>query len=160
MKATANCFECGQKAVRRHHVVPRVRGGRKTIPLCDICHMKIHSLTSLDTIYLTSFALARKRANNEKTGGHVPYGWRLDADGKHLVEDAHEQKAVRLIRDRREKGCTLRAICLELEAEGYRTKTGKRTWQPKVVKFILRIKRRRHNELLRMRPMRRRTPQG
>ena len=83
----------------------------------------------------TRFALAFKKANNEKTGGKVPFGFRLD--GGRLVEDAAEQKAIRLIRDLRDKGYTLRAVCRELEAEGYQTKTGNRTWHPQVVKQII-----------------------
>ena len=89
----------------------------------------------------TRFALAHKRKNGEKTGGDVPFGYRLEAD--HLVEDAAEQKAVRLIVDLRGKGYALRAICRELESEGHLTKTGKLSWHPQVVKtIILRLEKR------------------
>jgi len=89
----------------------------------------------------TRFALAHKRKNGEKTGGDVPFGYRMEAE--HLVEDAAEQKAVRLILDLRRKGYALRAICRELEAEGHRTKTGKLSWHPQVVKaIILRLEKR------------------
>ena len=37
------CFECGTETdVEWHHVVPKSRGGTKTIPLCDPCHMNAH----------------------------------------------------------------------------------------------------------------------
>ena len=38
------CFECGAKGVpiHQHHVVPRSRGGTKTVPLCEPCHSKAH----------------------------------------------------------------------------------------------------------------------
>lgn len=36
------CFECGQRADVTHHVVPKSRGGRRTIPLCAACHAKAH----------------------------------------------------------------------------------------------------------------------
>lgn len=85
----------------------------------------------------TRFALAHKKAKSEKTGGDVPFGFRLDADGIHLVEDAAEQKAVRLIADLRAKGYSLRAICDELAKEGHRTRRGSLTWQPKVVSRVL-----------------------
>ena len=49
----------------------------------------------------------------------------------------YERKTVRLIAYRIEKGNSLRAICRELEAEGYRTKTGKEYWNPKTVSMIL-----------------------
>jgi hypothetical protein len=37
------CFECGtDEHLHNHHVVPTVRGGTKTIPLCGDCHGKVH----------------------------------------------------------------------------------------------------------------------
>lgn len=37
------CFECGaDKNIHQHHVVPQIRGGTKTIPLCGNCHGKVH----------------------------------------------------------------------------------------------------------------------
>jgi len=38
------CFECESPyAIEHHHVVPRIRGGERTVPLCDQCH---HVITS------------------------------------------------------------------------------------------------------------------
>jgi DNA-binding NarL/FixJ family response regulator len=38
-----SCFECGSKKnIHHHHVVPQVKGGTKTIPLCMECHGKVH----------------------------------------------------------------------------------------------------------------------
>lgn len=39
-----DCFECGKLAEHNHHVVPRVRGGTKTVSLCTECHSKAHHL--------------------------------------------------------------------------------------------------------------------
>jgi len=40
---TEACFECGATdGLQQHHVVPRSRGGTKTIPLCGECHGKAH----------------------------------------------------------------------------------------------------------------------
>jgi len=36
------CFECGNPAQELHHVVPRVVGGTKIVPLCSTCHGLIH----------------------------------------------------------------------------------------------------------------------
>jgi DNA invertase Pin-like site-specific DNA recombinase len=83
----------------------------------------------------TRFALAHKKANGEKTGGDIPFGYSLD--GRRLVEDQNEQKAVALIRDLRGKGYRLQAICWELEKEGYRTRRGNLKWQPKTVSRII-----------------------
>ena len=83
----------------------------------------------------TRFALAHKRACGEKTGGDVPYGYRLD-EGR-LIPDAGEQKAVALIRRLHKAGNSLRQIARQLEARGYRTKTGQTHWHPQSVKQIL-----------------------
>jgi DNA invertase Pin-like site-specific DNA recombinase len=83
----------------------------------------------------TRFALAHKKANGEKTGGDIPFGYRLEDD--HLVKDVSEQKAIYLIGDLRKKGYRLRAICDELEKEGYRTRRGNAKWQPKTVSRII-----------------------
>jgi hypothetical protein len=42
MFAMITCFECGQPAEHNHHVVPRVMGGTRTVPLCAGCHAKVH----------------------------------------------------------------------------------------------------------------------
>ena len=41
------CFECGTtEDIQDHHVVPRLRGGTKTVPLCYSCHCKAHGRDS------------------------------------------------------------------------------------------------------------------
>ena len=83
----------------------------------------------------TRFALAHKKANGEKTGGDIPFGYRLD--GGRLIKDENEQKAIALIRELRRKGYRLQAICDELAKEGYRTRRGNLKWQPKTVSRII-----------------------
>ena len=37
------CFECGSnKDIHQHHIIPKSLGGKKTIPLCNDCHGKLH----------------------------------------------------------------------------------------------------------------------
>jgi len=59
-------------------------------------------------------ALADRKEEGKKTGGDVPYGYRLDSDNETLIEDESEQaviaEAVRL----REEGLSLRRIAREL----------------------------------------------
>ena len=83
----------------------------------------------------TRFALAHKRANGEKTGGDVPYGFRLA--GGRLVPHPGEQKAIALIRELHGAGHSLRRIADELKARGYRTKRGGLCWHPQSVKQVL-----------------------
>ena len=41
------CFECGAtEELQEHHVVPKSRGGTKTVTLCYSCHMKAHGRDS------------------------------------------------------------------------------------------------------------------
>jgi DNA invertase Pin-like site-specific DNA recombinase len=72
----------------------------------------------------TRAALKHKRAKNEKTGRDVPFGFDLSPTG-FLAPNLAEQRAICLISDLRLKGYALRAICRELEREGYKTKSGK-----------------------------------
>lgn len=83
----------------------------------------------------TRLALAHKRACGEKTGGDIPYGYRLEAG--RLLPDAPEQKAIGLIHRLHGKGYSLRGIAHVLEARGYRTKTGRANWNPKTVAAIM-----------------------
>lgn len=61
-----------------------------------------------------SDALAVRKEQGKKTGGDVPYGYRLSSDNETLIEDEAEQaviaEAVRL----REQGFSLRRIAREL----------------------------------------------
>ena len=62
------CFECGAPATERHHVVPYSLGGTKTVPLCGICHAKIHDVDGkrrTKIAELTKAALDAKKARGE-----------------------------------------------------------------------------------------------
>jgi len=83
----------------------------------------------------TRFALAHKKANGEKTGGDVPFGYRVRA-GK-LYRHAEEQKAVGMILELRSEGLSLREICNRMTAAGIARKRGSLTWHPQVVSDIL-----------------------
>ncbi len=83
----------------------------------------------------TRFALAHKKANGEKTGGDVPFGYRV-RKGK-LYRHAEEQKAVRLILNLSEKGESLRGICRNLEAVGVARKRGSLSWHPQIIQRVI-----------------------
>lgn len=36
------CFECGNPADHEHHVIPKSKGGTKTVSLCRECHSLVH----------------------------------------------------------------------------------------------------------------------
>ena len=83
----------------------------------------------------TMSALSHKRDRGEKLGGDVPFGFRVR--GGKLYPHKREQEAIGLICRLKGKGYSLRAICAELETEGFRTKTGKKQWNPKTVSSII-----------------------
>lgn len=83
----------------------------------------------------TRFALAHKRTLHEKTGGDIPFGYKVKK-GK-LVPHPEEQKTVRLVLDLEGRGLTLREICRHLEAAGFARKNGSKTWHPQTVRRII-----------------------
>src|ERR1051326_7093744 len=72
----------------------------------------------------TAEALAHKKAQGQKTGGDVPYGYGLAADGKTLVPDEAEQDLLAAIREARQRGLSQRAIVAELTRQGFTTRKG------------------------------------
>ena len=61
------CFECGHPTVVRHHVVPRLYGGTKTIPLCPKHHCLAHSI-KLSHNQMIKAGIIRARAAGKKIG--------------------------------------------------------------------------------------------
>ncbi|MDZ7703141.1 MAG: hypothetical protein U5L04_01485 [Trueperaceae bacterium] len=124
----STCFECGSTDnLHEHHVVPQGRGGTATVPLCHKCHALAHGHPSpgdWDIATLTSEALQHKKANGEYTGGGIPYGYTLDADGSTLLEDPAEQTVIEAVLEHREAGLSLRKVADRLEADGFTTRKG------------------------------------
>jgi len=83
----------------------------------------------------TREALAVKKSRGERTGG-VPYGQRLAADGVHLEPDAGEQEKIRVARELRAGGLSLRAVGRALAGKGMFPRTGHR-WHHKTIKAML-----------------------
>lgn len=82
----------------------------------------------------TRAALAVKKQRGERVGG-IPYGYKLGADGVHLVEDASEQAVIAEIVAFREAGYSVRAIAGRLNALD-RPARGSR-WHPTSVGRLL-----------------------
>jgi DNA invertase Pin-like site-specific DNA recombinase len=82
----------------------------------------------------TKSALAAKKARGERTGG-IPYGYDLAADGVKLVVNADEQKALKIMRDLRQRGVVFREIGAELERRGIATKKGGK-WAAMTIKQL------------------------
>lgn len=84
----------------------------------------------------TTMALAHKRSRGEKTGGDLPYGYRLGGDGVTLAPDFSEQVVIVAAQEYRETGLSLRQVGERLAAAGYRPRRGGR-WHPQTVKNLL-----------------------
>ena len=85
----------------------------------------------------TKAALAVKRKRGEKTGGDVPFGFRLARDRKTLLHHKREQAIIGRIRRMRDGGKTLRTIADALNKDGVKTKRGKH-WMAQTVSNTLR----------------------
>jgi len=133
---TEACFECGQPAQHRHHVVPRSLGGTKTIPVCVRCHGLIHSREALAHPELTRKGMERKRLSGQRIGT-IPYGKRLAKDGKQLLVNIRQAKVIEWMRRQRMQGSSLREICEELNRVGEPSATGRRFWQAATVSRII-----------------------
>jgi len=63
------CFECDKtENLYNHHVVPRIKGGTKTIPLCEECHGKVHGKNFLNLSNLINEGL-HKAKQEGRIGG-------------------------------------------------------------------------------------------
>lgn len=82
----------------------------------------------------TSAALQHKQAQGEYIGGAVPFGFRLDSG--RLIEHPAEQAAVRAARDLRSRGLSLRAVAANLEAQGIRSRAGRRLAPVQIARMV------------------------
>ena len=110
------CFECDAAAYHQHHVVPRSRGGTKTVALCVACHSLAHDRV-MSIPRLTTDVLATKRTRGERIG-QIPYGSRLAADGVHLEEHPEEACVAGLVNELHVAGMSTRAIAARLDEDG------------------------------------------
>lgn len=63
------CFECDYKhSLHKHHVVPKIKGGKRTIWLCEKCHGKVHGLDFLNHKELTKLGLKKAKENGVTLG--------------------------------------------------------------------------------------------
>lgn len=73
----------------------------------------------------TAMALQHKKAQGEKTGGAVPYGFALAADGITLIEHPAEQTVIRQAKELHEAGLSLRNIAAKLDERGFAARNGR-----------------------------------
>jgi site-specific DNA recombinase len=84
----------------------------------------------------TAAAMQHKASVGEYTGGDLPYGFRLGPDGEHLVEDLDEQNVLTAARTLRNGGLSLRSVARELNAQGFRSRTGRQFAHVQVARML------------------------
>ena len=85
----------------------------------------------------TRAALAAKKARGERVGT-LPYGYRLAADGLHLMADAAEQAVLANVRQLAGEGLSQRAIVAHLAGRGVVGRKGSPLQQTQVARMLLR----------------------
>jgi len=143
------CFECGSiEDLNEHHVVPRSRGGTKTITLCYSCHCKAHGRDAMGLNHrrLVSEGVKAKFARDPESrsswgGGHPTRRKKAAANlarGRQRVADEFALGATGIFAwELREKGSSLKDIAKELEDNGYKTAYGKTKWYASSVSILL-----------------------
>lgn len=133
-----SCFECNsKKRLTNHHVVPRVLGGKNTVPLCSSCHGKVHNRKSMSHSALTKAGLTRLR-NIGKRFSRTPLGFDLAPDGKYLIDNLAEQKVIDDILEMRAQGMSFPKIAKALTDRGVPTKRGGAQWNQATINGLVR----------------------
>lgn len=132
----ASCFECGSIAEHDHHVVPRSRGGIKTVPLCGPCHARVHGLADewgANHGALTRDGLATKRARGGRSG-NLPFGF-SHIDGR-LILNVREQAVIAAVLIMHAEGLSLRTITDRLAIAKHVGRTGKPLSRSQVYRIV------------------------
>ena len=123
------CFECeATEDLQEHHVVPRSRGGTKTITLCYSCHMKAHGRDGkgLHHKRLVSEGIARAKARGVKFGGFSEEQHLKAREANRARGDRTVETYAPMIRKAQKAGCkTSREIAEHLSESGARSPRGK-----------------------------------
>lgn len=131
-----SCFECDSPdTITNHHVVPRILGGKRTVPLCSSCHGKVHDRKRISHSTLTKIGLAKLKKAGRRIS-RTPYGFDLALDGKNLIKNKNEQKVVNTILIWRKAGFSLPKIASKLDKQGNHPKRSKK-WNQSSVNGII-----------------------
>ena len=135
---TDTCFECGIKEyIERHHIVPKSKGGTKTIPLCYICHRKVHGEDpekQLCNSTLTKEGIERARKRGAKLGNRTNLKEAQEMGRAKSQSNANEfslSLSNLIMNDK-----THSEIARQLTNQNIKTRRGKHKWYPSAVRNI------------------------
>ena len=136
------CWECDTKTenIHHHHVVPRSRGGTKTVPLCIACHSKAHHTNmNMEHSTLVKAGMRQARKNGSKIGNpRIQDAARKGRQSMAKRSKRYVEETVEIIKEIKCAGViTLTGIAKALNARGISTARGK-TWTHAHVLYILR----------------------
>ena len=122
------CFECGcDGEIHNHHVVPKILGGKNTVPLCPSCHGKVHGVDFLNHKKLTKEGLVNAKNRGVKLGS--PNNLTRDAKMKGIQKNIQNKlsndnwnSAKEFISKSNVKN--LSTLALMLNENGYKTRKG------------------------------------
>jgi hypothetical protein len=120
------CFECSSiENIHMHHVVPKIYGGTKMIPLCAKCHGLVHSKDLTKLAVLGKAGRDRCKAEGKVYCGSIVYGLKRDSNNhKVLAICEEEMKVVRRMKNLRSRGWSYNKISLKLNEDGIKSKKG------------------------------------
>ena len=134
------CFECEViEDLQEHHVVPKSRGGTKTVTLCYECHMKAHGRSGkgLDHKRLTKEGLAAAKAKGVVLGNPNPARSLALCKAATIARgNATAEKYGALIVSLRDSGLSYRKVALEMTNMGIPSPSGKPVWNKNSVQNI------------------------
>ena len=109
------CWECELETeqIHHHHVVPRSRGGEKTVPLCLKCHAKAHhrdKKMSSSALIREALKKRKKKAKGKYFSGRARVGFHVPHPGAPLQPHLPEWFEVRDWIRRHEAGETQKSI--------------------------------------------------
>jgi DNA invertase Pin-like site-specific DNA recombinase len=118
--------------VVQEHVDTRTAGGRLVLNLLvSVAQWERETISER-----TKSALRMKRSQGKKTGGSVPFGYFLGADGETLFPDPNDQAVIEKMKRLRKRGHGYYTVAKKLNKRGFRTKQGKLFNQSVVCKIL------------------------
>ena len=117
------CFECNNtNNIVYHHIVPQSLDGKNTIPLCQLCHDKVHQLSNPRNIsisQLTKQGMQRAKQRGVKLGNP---NWNNALKKAHTTVRQNRNDFLTeirpFIRKLRNEGHTWKSICNKLNELG------------------------------------------